>query len=55
MAVKVENLRRLQTDHPERRRVVTGNEDTISWMVSINEDLGFNFVERNPAYQRSLA
>ncbi|GAA2483545.1 GNAT family N-acetyltransferase [Terrabacter carboxydivorans] len=55
MAVKVENLRRLQADHPERRRVVTGNDETNSWMVSINEDLGFRIVELNPAYQRSLA
>ncbi|GAA3706063.1 GNAT family N-acetyltransferase [Terrabacter ginsenosidimutans] len=55
MAVKVENLRRLQTDHPERRRVVTGNDDTNSWMVSINEDLGFRIVELCPAYHRSLA
>ncbi|WP_330475941.1 GNAT family N-acetyltransferase [Terrabacter sp. C0L_2] len=55
MAVKVENLRRLQADHPERSRVITTNDDTNSWMVSINEDLGFRVVERNPAYQRSLA
>jgi hypothetical protein len=55
MAVKIENLRRLQADHPERRRVVTGNDDTNSWMVSINEDLGFRIVELCPAYQRSLA
>jgi len=55
MAVKVENLRRLQRDHPERRRVVTGNSDTNSWMVSINEGLGFRVVELCPAYQRSLA
>jgi GNAT superfamily N-acetyltransferase len=54
MAVKVENLRRLQSDHPERRRVVTGNDDTNSWMVSINEDLGFRVVELCPAYQRRL-
>lgn len=55
MAVKVENLGRLQRDHPERRRVVTGNADTNAWMVSINEDLGFRVVELCPAYQRSLA
>lgn len=55
MAVKVENLRRLQADHPGRRRVVTGNDDTNSWMVTINEDLGFRVVELCPAYQRSLA
>ena len=54
MAVKVENLRRLQADHPERERVVTGNDDTNAWMVSINEDLGFRIVELCPAYQRKL-
>jgi GNAT superfamily N-acetyltransferase len=54
MAVKVENLRRLQGDHPERQRVVTGNDDTNAWMVSINEDLGFRIVELCPAYQRRL-
>ena len=54
MAVKVENLRRLQADHPERRRVVTSNDDTNAWMVSINEDLGFRIVELCPAYQRKL-
>ena len=35
-------------------RVVTGNDDTNSWMVSINEDLGFRIVELCPAYQRHL-
>ena len=54
MAVKIENLRRLQADHPERRRVVTGNDDTNSWMVSINEDLGFRVVELCPAYHRAV-
>ena len=55
MAVKLENLGRLQADHPERRRVVTGNDGTNSWMVSINEALGFRIVELCPAYQRRLA
>ena len=54
MAVKIENLRRLQADHPERRRITTGNDDTNSWMVSINEDLGFRIVELCPAYHRSI-
>ena len=55
MAVKVENLRRLQAEHPGRRRVTTGNDGTNSWMVSINEELGFRVVELCPAYQRTLA
>ncbi|GAA6525094.1 GNAT family N-acetyltransferase [Intrasporangium sp. DVR] len=54
MAVKVENLRHLQAEHPGRRRVVTGNDGTNSWMVSINEALGFRIVELCPAYQRKL-
>lgn len=54
MAVKVENLRRLQADFPERKRITTGNDGTNSWMVSINEDLGFRVVEHCPAYQRKL-
>jgi hypothetical protein len=52
MAVKLENLRRLQADHPTRKRVTTGNDDTNSYMVSINEDLGFHVVELCPAYRR---
>lgn len=55
MAVKVENLRHLQATHPERRRVATGNDGTNSWMVSINEALGFRIVELCPAYQRKLS
>lgn len=54
MAVKVENLRRLQREHPARERIVTGNDDTNSWMVDINERLGFEVVELCPAYQRKL-
>jgi GNAT superfamily N-acetyltransferase len=54
MAIKVENLRRLQAEHAERRRVVTSNDDTNAWMVSVNEDLGFRIVELCPAYQRKL-
>jgi len=54
MAVKVENLRRLQSIDPGRERVVTGNDDTNRWMVSINEQLGFQVVELCPSYQRKL-
>lgn len=54
MAVKLENLRRLEADHPERGRIVTGNDGTNSWMVSINEQLGFRVVELCPAYRRPL-
>jgi GNAT superfamily N-acetyltransferase len=54
MAVKIENLRRLQADHPTRKRVMTGNDGTNSYMVSINEELGFRIVELCPAYHRKL-
>lgn len=54
MAIKVENLRRLQADHPERDRVVTGNDGTNDFMVSINEELGFRIVEFAPAYSLTL-
>lgn len=53
-AVKVENLRRLQRDHPERSFVGTGNDDTNAWMVSINEALGFELVEHMRIYHRVL-
>lgn len=53
-AVKVENLRRLAADHPERDRVATGNEETNRWMVGINERLGFRVVELMPVYSREL-
>lgn len=54
MAVKVANLRALQGDHPERVRVVTGNADTNSWMIAINEDLGFRLLEASLNYQLRL-
>ena len=41
LAVKVENLRRMQAEHPTREFVVTGNADANEWMVAINETLGF--------------
>lgn len=53
-AVKVENLRRLQASHPERERVVTGNDETNSWMVDINLALGFEVKELCPAFRRML-
>lgn len=53
-AIKVENLRRLQQDHPERTIVITGNDETNSWMVDINEALGFHLVELCRMYHRVL-
>lgn len=54
-AIKVENVRRLQEDHPERSVVATGNDETNSWMVNINEALGFHLVELCREYHRVLA
>lgn len=54
MAVKVANLRRLQADHPERQVVVTGNDNTNSFMVDINRALGFQVVEEIGTYHRLL-
>ena len=45
MAVKVANLRELQSAHPERETVGTGNDATNSYMVGINEEMGFHVVE----------
>ncbi|MFC6008150.1 GNAT family N-acetyltransferase [Angustibacter luteus] len=54
LAVKVENLRRLQAEHPTREFVVTGNADANAWMVAINETLGFRVREICPMYQRRV-
>jgi GNAT superfamily N-acetyltransferase len=54
-AVKVANVRRLQQDHPERKLVTTGNDETNAWMVSINEALGFELVELCRMHHRVLA
>lgn len=54
MAVKLATLRRLQADFPQRERIITSNDDTNSFMVSVNEALGFEVVEYAPAYQRKL-
>ncbi|MDQ6716278.1 MAG: GNAT family N-acetyltransferase [Actinomycetota bacterium] len=53
-AVKVENLRRLQQDHPERQLVTTSNDETNSHMVEINARLGFRVVELMPSFHRIL-
>jgi GNAT superfamily N-acetyltransferase len=54
LAVKVENLRRLQAAHPERTVVMTGNADVNAHMLAINEALGFQLVEACPQLQRRL-
>jgi GNAT superfamily N-acetyltransferase len=54
LAVKVENLRRLQAAHPERAVVMTGNADVNAHMLAINEALGFRLAEACPQLQRRL-
>lgn len=54
LAVKVENLRRLQSAHPERAVVMTGNADVNAHMLAINEAMGFRLVEACPQLQRRL-
>jgi GNAT superfamily N-acetyltransferase len=53
-AVKVANLAVLQRAHPEVTAVHTQNDETNSWMVAINERLGFEPVGVCPAFVRSL-
>lgn len=45
MATKAANLLAVQAAHPDMRRVVTQNAETNDWMVSINEEMGFEPVE----------
>jgi GNAT superfamily N-acetyltransferase len=51
LAVKVRGLRELQRRiGPERTRVETCNAEQNSWMVGINERLGFRIVEISPSF-----
>ena len=45
MAVKVGNLEALARLAPERRSVLTMNDEQNPWMVEINKDLGFEIIE----------
>ena len=53
-AVKVANLRALQRQRPDIRRIDTSNAETNSWMVSINERLGFEILAVAPSFVRHL-
>ncbi|MDF8265515.1 GNAT family N-acetyltransferase [Luteipulveratus flavus] len=55
MAVKVANLRRLQEEFPGRTLVRTSNADNNAYMVAINEDLGFEIVEKGVAMRLPVA
>ena len=54
-AVKVANLRALQTARPDVRHVDTQNAETNQWMVGINERLGFEVYAVTPQFVRRLA
>lgn len=45
LAVKTANLRAVQESHPGLLRVTTQNAETNTWMVAINELMGFRAVE----------
>ena len=52
LTVKTANLRAVQADHPELRRVTTQNADTNEWMIAINELMGFHPVEVSAEFLR---
>jgi len=45
LALKVANLRTVQDAHPERTDVRTFNADANTYMVAVNEAIGFTAVE----------
>jgi RimJ/RimL family protein N-acetyltransferase len=53
-AVKIANLRSLQADRPDVTRIDTQNAETNSYMVSINERLGFEIAAVMPSLVRRL-
>jgi GNAT superfamily N-acetyltransferase len=52
LAVKVRNVRALQAEHPETKRIWTQNSEVNAHMVGINEKLGFTPVEVVLEFQR---
>jgi len=53
-AVKVANLRAVQRERPDITRIDTSNDETNSWMVAINERLGFEILAVQPSFVRRL-
>lgn len=53
-ALKVANLRLLQAERPDLRRVVTWNAESNRHMVAVNEALGFTPAERMGEFQKRL-
>lgn len=52
LAVKTKNLRAMQDRRPHLQRVVTQNGETNDYMVSINEQIGFQPVEASVEFVR---
>lgn len=54
LLVKLANLDRLLADAPQVRRVHTWNADSNSWMVAINEAMGFRVVRHAAVWRLDL-
>lgn len=54
LLVKVANLERLRAEQPDARRLHTWNADSNTFMVSINEAMGFRPVQRESAWRLDL-
>lgn len=54
LMVKIANLRRLLHDRPGVQSVWTGNADTNSFMISVNEKLGYEVAGWLAGYQRDV-
>jgi GNAT superfamily N-acetyltransferase len=52
--VKVANLERLRAEAPAARRVHTWNADENTYMISINEAMGFVRAQRESAWRLDL-
>lgn len=54
MLVKIANLQRLLAAAPDVRRVHTWNADINSWMIAVNEAMGFRIARREAAWRLDL-
>lgn len=55
LAVKVANLRLLQSERDDQRRVITWNAEVNGHMIGVNERLGFRPTERFGEFQKRLS
>lgn len=53
LAVKARNIRQVQRAHPDRTAVHTWNADSNTWMIAVNERLGFRVVGASVEYVRT--